>query len=103
MQEIAKLVAIEAIKQLKSRYFRFMDTRDFNRMADVFCRDAVFDCSEGGGYMPVGDSWRGSVGPVVKGRDAIMSWISATFAERTSVHHGHCHEITIESETEAHG
>jgi hypothetical protein len=96
-------MAIEDIKQLKARYFRFMDTRDFDSMAQVFCVDAQFDCSEGMRVQPVGGDWQGPIGPVVEGRDAIMAWIREAFRERTSVHHGHCHEVTIVSETEAHG
>jgi SnoaL-like domain len=100
---VAKLMAIEEIKQLKARYFRLMDTRDFDSMSQVFCLDAVFDCTEGARVLPVGGAWNGPVGPVVSGRDAIMAWIRDAFRERTSVHHGHCHEVTILSETEAHG
>ena len=103
MEKIDRLIAVEEIKQLKARYFRLMDTRDFDGMAYVFCRDAVFDCSEGMGVMPVGGSWKGNLGPVVSGRENIMAWIRASFLNKTSVHHGHCHEITIDSETEAHG
>jgi hypothetical protein len=103
MDTIARLMAIEEIRQLKARYFRFMDTRDFDSMAQVFCTDAVFDCSEGMRVLPVGGAWIGPIGPVVRGRDAIMAWISEAFRERTSVHHGHCHEVTIVSETQAHG
>jgi hypothetical protein len=103
MDAVATLLAIEEIKQLKGRYFRFMDTRDFDAMALVFCRDATFDCSEGGRCLPVGGSWRGEVGPVTCGREAIISWIRAAFVNSTSVHHGHCHEVTINSENEAHG
>lgn len=103
MDNVARLVAIEEIKQLKARYFRLMDTRDFDGMAQVFCREAVFDCSDGPRFLPVGGTWKGSIGPVVRGRDAIMAWISEAFRNRTSIHHGHCHEITIDSETEAHG
>jgi hypothetical protein len=33
----------------------------------------------------------------------IITWIREAFRERTSVHQGHCHEVTIVSETEAHG
>jgi hypothetical protein len=32
-----------------------------------------------------------------------MKWIRNAFTNTTSVHHGHCHEVTIECETEAHG
>jgi hypothetical protein len=100
---VAKLIAIEDIRQLKARYFRLMDTRDFDAMAQVFCRDAVFDCSEGFGVQPVGGAWKGPVGPVTCGREAIMAWIRDAFANATSAHHGHCHEVTIDSETEARG
>ena len=103
MDGLARLIAIEEIKQLKARYFRLMDTRDFTGMAQVFCKDAVFDCSEGFGFLPVGGSWKGEIGPVTRGRDAIMKWIEGAFVRTTSVHHGHCHEVTIKSETEAHG
>jgi hypothetical protein len=103
MDSLAKLLAIEEIKQLKGRYFRCMDTRDWDGMAQVFCRDALFDCSEGGRILPVGGSWKGEVGPTVRGRDAIIAWVEGAFSESTSVHHGHCHEVTVDSETEAHG
>lgn len=103
MDDIARLIAIEEIKQLKARYFRLMDTRDFDGMAMVFCRDALFDCSEGFGFLPVGGKWQGEIGPITRGRDAIMAWIRAAFANQTSAHHGHCHEVTIDSATEAHG
>jgi hypothetical protein len=103
MDRVAKLFAIEEIKQLKGRYFRFLDTRDYEAMAQVFCRDAVFDCTEGSSITPVGGSSIGVIGPIVRNRDAIMAWIRQAFANATSVHHGHCHEVTIDSETEAHG
>lgn len=103
MDAIVKLIAIEEIKQLKARYFRFVDTRDWVSLAEQFCRDAVFDCSEGLHYTPVGGEPIGLTGPINHGRDAIIAWISDAFVNQTSVHHGHCHEITIDSETEAHG
>jgi hypothetical protein len=37
------LLAIEQIKQLKARYFRCMDTKDWAGLRSVFCDDAVFD------------------------------------------------------------
>ena len=103
MDTLARLVAIEEIKQLKARYFRMMDTRDWDGMAQVFCRDARFDCSQGFHTTPLGAVPEGFNGPITNGRDAIMAWIRDAFASQTSVHHGHCHEITVESETEARG
>jgi hypothetical protein len=103
MDALARLVAIEEIRQLKARYFRLMDTRDFDGMAQVFCTDAVFDCTEGFSVLPVGGSRKGVRGPVTRSRDAIIKWIRDYFANWTSVHHGHCHEVSIDSATEAHG
>src|SRR5262249_35825420 len=97
MDPVLKLIAIEEIKQLKARYFRLMDTRDWIGLAQVFCRNAVFDCSEGARCTPVGGTPRGFVGPITEGRDAIVEWIKANFADHTSVHHGHGHEIWIDS------
>jgi SnoaL-like domain len=103
MDALSRLVAIEEIRQLKARYFRHMDQRDWHAMGQVFCRDAHFDCSEGFAAVALGDTWQGENGPVVDGREAIMAWIKKSFASSTSVHHGHCHEIAIDGDTEAHG
>jgi hypothetical protein len=103
MDALARLVAIEEIKQLKARYFRLMDTRDFDGMALVFCKNAFFDCTEGFGAQPLDGPWKGEVGPIQRGRANIIKWIRESFAKSTSTHHGHCHEITIDNETEAHG
>jgi hypothetical protein len=103
MDPVAKLLAIEEIKQLKARYFRTMDTRDFDAMAQVFTKDIRFDCTDGSRYTPVGGEPIGPLGPITEGRNAVMAWIRGAFAAQTSCHHGHCHEITIDSETEAHG
>jgi hypothetical protein len=103
MDALGKLVAMEEIRQLKARYFRTMDTRDWAGMKQVFARDVKFDCSEGFFYTPLGGQPIGSVGPVTVGRDNVMAWIEHSMSGFTSVHHGHCHEITIDSDTEAHG
>lgn len=103
MDPIARLTAIDDIRQLKARYFRLMDTRDWDALGEVFCRDAVFDCSEGARCTPIGGEPRGWEGPVTQGREAIVAWIRANFEDHTSVHHGHGHEIWIDSPTEAHG
>ncbi|MBK6739384.1 MAG: nuclear transport factor 2 family protein [Haliea sp.] len=47
---------IEAIKQLKARYFRTMDTKDWPAMRQVFCDDVVMDSTASGGS--VGNHWR---------------------------------------------
>lgn len=46
MTEVEKLLALEDIKTLKARYFRCVDTKDWNGFAAVFAPDAAFDISE---------------------------------------------------------
>jgi len=81
---------LEAIKQLKARYFRTMDTKDWEGMRRVFCDDVVVDTSASGGG-------------VVQGADAFMGFLSATLADVVTVHHGHMPEIELGSETTARG
>ena len=46
MNDIEMLLAIEEIKQLKARYFRSMDTKEFQTLHTVFAPDATFDFRE---------------------------------------------------------
>ena len=43
MDAAEQLLAIEEIKQLKARYFRSMDTKDWEGFASVFAPNAVLD------------------------------------------------------------
>jgi hypothetical protein len=103
MDAVAKLVAIEEIKQVKARYFRYMDTRQWDDLGETFTTDGVFDCSEAFFVTPLDGERIGTEGPITTGRANIVAWIRGAFVGQISVHHGHCHEITIDSETEAHG
>lgn len=80
----------EAIKQLKARYFRTMDTKDWDGMRRVFTDDVVMDTSSSGGG-------------VITGADAFMAFLSETLAGVVTVHHGHMPEIALTSPTTATG
>ncbi len=103
MDTTARLAAIDEIRQLKSRYFRTMDTRDWEGMRQVFAKDAVFDFSVGLEVQPVGGPPVAPDGPVTRGRDNIIAWVTSSYSDTASIHQGHDHEIGIDSETEAHG
>jgi hypothetical protein len=103
MDAIAKLVAIEDIRQLKSRYFRCMDLRDWEGMGQTFTKDALFDYTVGLAVPDADGTPPAPDGPVWRGRETIMATAQQVYAQTISVHHGHCHEISIDSETEAHG
>jgi SnoaL-like domain len=81
---------IEAIKQLKARYFRLMDTKDWDGLARVFADDVHIDMAgEGGG--------------VTESVAAYMPFIREVLADVTTVHHGHMPEIALTSPTTAAG
>lgn len=81
---------VEAIKRLKARYFRTMDTKDWVGMREVFADDVVVDTTESGGG-------------VVQGADEFMAFLTETLAEVVTVHHGHMPEIELTSATTATG
>lgn len=91
MNDIEKLLAIEEIKQLKARYFRSVDTKDWATFKTVFAPDVHFDISE-----DVPDC-------VLLGPDRIVEAASGPLNGVVSVHHGHCPEINITSDTTATG
>ena len=81
---------LEAIKQLKARYFRTMDTKNWEAMREVFTDDLVTDTTESGGG-------------VIKGADEFVDFLRQTLADAVTVHHGHMPEITVTSSTTASG
>ena len=91
MDQIGKLLAIEAIKTLKARYFRCIDTKDWPGLEALLGTDCVLDIRQ-----DVADG-------VFAGAVNIAAMVRTSLAEVTTVHHGHCPEIAITSETTATG
>ena len=97
MDGIERLQAIEDIKQLKARYFRCMDTKDWDGFAAVFTPDATMDMS---GEMR--DSRTSGTG-ITTGATAIAEFVKGAVHDVTTVHHGHMPEIDITSSTSTRG
>ena len=76
---IQRLMDIEAIKQLRGRYSRAVDTKDWDLFGDSLAEDARLS-AEGGDH---------------EGRDAIVAAVSGALASATTVHHQHTPEIEI--------
>jgi len=81
---------IEAIRRLKARYFRLMDTKDWDGMREVFTDDVVIDTAEAGGQ-------------VARGADDFMAFLREALGDAVTVHQGHMPEIDLTSETTATG
>jgi hypothetical protein len=81
---------LEAIKQVKARYFRTMDTKEWAEMRTLFADDAVIDTTASGGE-------------VIAGADEFLAFLRKTLADVRTVHHGHTPEITLTSPSTATG
>ena len=82
--------AIEAIKQLKARYFRLMDTKQWDAYRQVFTDDMVF-------YFESGEA------PLASSGDEFVAHVRSRLATAISVHHGHMPEIELTSADTARG
>jgi len=86
---LRRLIDIEEIKQLKARYFRALDTRDWELFGQVFAREAVLE-------VPEADVTQ-------NGRDAIVTFVSGALRGARTVHHGHMPEIEVTGADSARG
>ena len=90
---------IEAIKRLKARYFRCMDTKNWKEWRKVFTDDVdvrVDVTVSTGGKKAV-------TPPLPKGGDAFVAYMSKYLAGISTVHHGHMPEITLTGKDTAAG
>ena len=89
---------IEAIKRLKARYFRLMDTKRWDDFALVFAEDAVMDMS--------GELERNGVdgaAGIVHGRESIRDFVKGAVDAAITAHHGHMPEIHLTGDGTAEG
>lgn len=95
MDNAEQLWNIEQIKQLKARYFRYLDTKQWPKYRALFTNDArIWTSSTNAGDEP------GFPSP-----DAFVEWMQTRHdADRAvSVHQGHMPEIEVLTETSARG
>jgi hypothetical protein len=77
----AQLVDLEAIRQLKARYFRYLDTQDWSRLRGLFVDDASFEVA---GAVPDGAD-----------ADGFAEAVARNLTGTVTVHHGHLPDIAI--------
>ena len=80
---------LEEIRKLKARYFRGLDSKDWDLYAEVFAEDVVADMSRTGGE-------------VFHGRATFVAYVRGLKLVQ-SVHQGHMPEIELTSDTTAAG
>ncbi len=84
------LLEIEAIKQLKARYCRFLDTKDWQAWRGIFADDFHSDTSPSGGK-------------VIDGADEFVAFVRKNLNTQPTVHQVHAPEIELTSPTTARG
>lgn len=75
-----------AITEVKARYCRLLDTKDWDGYAALFTDDAVLDTSPAGGYGPID-------GPAV-----FVPMVRASLEKAQTAHQVHSPEIVIEGD-----
>src|SRR5436309_16081403 len=79
-----------ALEQLKARYCRTLDLKDWTAFRGVFTDDFVADMSAAGGT-------------VIEGADDFVSFVRKTLAQAVTVHQVQQPEIALQSPTTASG
>ncbi|AEF37373.1 MULTISPECIES: nuclear transport factor 2 family protein [Mycobacteriaceae] len=81
---------IEAIKRLKSRYCRYLDTKDWAAWRALFTDDFVSDTSRAGGKL-------------ISGADEFVAFTRKSLRDQPTVHQVHAPDIELTSPTTAGG
>ena len=88
LDPLQTLIEFEAIRNLKARYFRFLDTKDWAAWTEVF--EPEFEHE-----MPM--EQRSHYGP----REVFVEFVAEALTGVVTVHHGHNPEIELTSPTTA--
>lgn len=105
--DLARLVAIEDIKNLKSRYFRAVDFKDWPAIIGIFTEDARVDfsgeCQYHVGHHGVTADAINPAEWVVIGGTATAGVIAGAVGKIVAVHQGHDPQIHVHSAERATG
>ena len=100
---VQRLEALQAIRELKARYFRYMDTRDWAAMHEVFTNDAVMDMRDEAATLAKSGMPVEPDGGLITGREAIVASMEEALLGTKTMHHGHMPEIELVGDSEASG
>lgn len=94
---IDQLNDLEEIRQLKARYFRIMDTQQWEHWGECFTSDvtALYE-----GAPRASDDLTTEV--QITGRDALVAGVQSLMTGAQSIHQGYMPEIELTSATTAH-
>lgn len=82
------LADVEAIRQLKARYFRLMDQKRWDEWRDVFVAEVEIRTPDD----------TGDPEPII-GRDVFVDGLKAMIDPVITIHHGHMSEVFVNGDT----
>ena len=86
MDGLEKLEAYDAIRTVKARYCRYLDSKDWDGLASIFTDDFVLDVQEDTGQPPF------------VGRDAAIATIKWSVSDAKTAHQIHFSEIELDGD-----
>ena len=89
---------MHALHQLKARYFRYWDGKEFDNWLSLFLEDATFEV-----VMALASTPEDAKPFKVQGKQSFRETIIAMNADTRTVHRGHTPEIDLHSPGEASG
>jgi hypothetical protein len=98
MDPLQHLLEIHALHQLKARYFRYWDGKDFESWLSLFCDDATLEVEMALAAEP-------DAAPPFKitGKQAFRDTVIAQNLDTRTIHRGHTPDIILHSAEEASG
>lgn len=87
MDILARLEAHEALRTVKARYCRYLDTKDWDGLAGIFTEDLVLDVEQDTGQPPF------------VGREAALATIRWSVTDAQTAHQVHFSEIELDGDT----
>lgn len=108
---VEQLADIEAIRQLKARYFRLMDQKRWDELKQVFTTDLEVSTPDDLGEAEVADNVlrnhpdvevrtpdNAGGDAMITGNDAFVDMVASILGEVVTVHHGHTSEIAVDGD-----
>jgi hypothetical protein len=91
MTDLERLLARQEIAELRARYFRCTDTKDWTGFAALFAPDAALSFPDDAPDVRL------------EGREVIVQAVASALTDVVTVHHGHMGEISFTAPDAAHG
>jgi hypothetical protein len=86
MKDLQAINDYLAICEVKARYCRYLDTKDWAAWRDLFTEDYELDVTEG------------TTLPVIKGREAAIKLVQSAILNATTTHQVHSPEIQLDGD-----